>query len=656
MHSRNSYEEFILGTLKAQLVDCANQYPELTKEFDRDYSRLSSAVKSHGIRFVLDTMPAFRKHFDKCLDQRRLTQSHLIHFGSGKRGYVIPRLFRGLTLRVFDRNGALRLNPDVNAVRLLRQLLGVLRKLRKASSARDSGNTVLEFFRTDMEVQNGSLSWANHSDFDPDSAGELSFSDSDPAAQGLKCDQLSLFASPSSTLIPGLLDKVQRVADLLVAHLGFYDPMEWKSRHGPGAVSDHRFGVNKYAFANWPDRLESVFPYADFAVANYAQVKLESVDEARQRGFYKEFPARLCSVPKTLKTPRLIATEPTALQWCQQNVRDFLYDRIRSTLISSFIDLRRQEENGDLALLASHDGKHATIDLSSASDRISCWHVERLFRRSPSLLRALQATRSAWIWQDLCRYSPKYHVLRKYSTMGNATTFPVQSLFFLSLALGTYLTVRRLPISEKVIRRIGKRQVRVFGDDIIVPADCSGPLTELINHLGLKVNDHKSFTEGNFRESCGVDAFNGTNVTTVNILDVPERSSPGSIVSSVDVHHNLLERGYAATAHYLQKTAARLVGNTIRYVEHGSGLFGWSDLCGTEPVRTRTRWNRSLQRLEVQCLRLATKTTRLLPEDTSGLLQYFTEAPKVVECSDSSLGYLSQRPKVKVSLGWVPAR
>lgn len=651
MECHKSHEEFVLGVLDALLVDCASYYPGLTREFRRDSLRLRSALKCHGIRFILETMPSFRKHFDKCLSDQRLTPSNLFHFGTGGKGGAIPRLFRGLTLRVFESSGVLRTDPDIQAVRLLRQLLGVVRKLELSCTVRDVGNAVTEFYQIDTEVRDGDLLWSSGSDFEAGRAHQLSFGE---------LEELDLASEPFLTEAPssksGLYMTIQRVADLLSAHLGVFDPYSWKPKHGPGVVADHKFGTYKYVFDKWPDRLERVFPYADFAHANYAQVELVPRTEAESKGFYQDAPARLCAVPKTIKTPRLIAAEPLSYQWCQQTIKDYFYTRVGETIAGLFIDFRRQELNGSLALTASHTASHATIDLSSASDRISCWHVERLFRRLPCLLDALQATRSTSIRQDLCKYSPKLYSIRKYTTMGNATTFPVQSLFFATVALGCLLHSRGLKVTERNLKRLGRWQVRVFGDDIIVPKDCSGLVVETLTALGLRVNAGKTFLNGQFRESCGVDAFLGNDVTSTSILKTPQRSSPGSIVSSVDVHHNLLSAGYAATAHYLQKTASRLVSNKIRYVTHGSGLFGWSDLCGTTPTRTRTRWNVALHRTEVQCLRLRVKDTRRPAEEHYGLLQFFAEAPKKVTSAVSTLGFLSRRPQTKVGLGWVPAR
>ena len=654
MTDQNSYVEFILGTYKAQLVDCAQQYPELTKEFDRDYKRLSSAVNCHGIRFALDTMPAFRKHFDKCLSKKRLIPSGLLQFGVGKKGGTIPRLFRGLVLRVFDSNGLLRLDADKDAIRWIRQLLGVVRKLKLASSKRDVGTATLEFFAIDFGVRRGNLNWGDHLAFhDQTENNSTSFTDMEKILKscdgGVDTDTL-----PKPVPAYGLLEKVQQVADYLCSKLGHFDPMEWRPRHGHGAVSDQAFGSYRYEFKSWPDRLEHSFPYADFAVANYAQVELSSLEEAKANGYSAEWPAKLCAVPKTLSKPRLIASEPANLQWCQQTIRDYFYNRVSATTISAFIDFGRQDKNGTLALEASHDASHSTIDLSSASDRVSCWHVERLFRRSPALLRALQASRSIWLTQGICRVSPRLFHLRKYSTMGNATTFPVQSLFFLSLALGSLLYVRKQPVCDRVIRALGERTVRVFGDDIVIPEDGSDVLLALLDALELKVNTAKTFTEGNFRESCGVDAFDGYDVTTVSILEKPRRASPGSIVSSVDVQNNLCDKGYAATAAFIQKTASHFVQDKIRYVEHGSGLFGWSSLLGETKTRVKVRHSPHLHRAEVRCVKLRVSNDRNPAREEPGLLQYFIEAPRRVTSAVSTLGFLSRRPKAGLTLGWVP--
>jgi len=657
MSVHNSYAEFVLGVMQAQLADCALHYPSLAKEFSRDYLRLSSALECHGIGFFLNTMPAYRKHLDRCLDERRLTYSGLTHFGSVRKGEVIPRLFRGLFKRVFESQGEMRADPDVNAIRLLRQLLGVVRKLRVACSEADTAVAVSEFVKIDSGLASSTLQWEAEHAFDSHLARTVSFCEmvvahSEPRIPGL-VTRLPQESVPEPLVEPATWSKLQRIADLISAELGSFDPYLWRPRHGPGAVSDARFGSYKYEFKTWPERLETIFPYADFAFANYAHVEIVQPYTKRWNLLSREVPARMCAVPKSLSTPRLIACEPTSLQWCQQIVRDFLYERVSRTILSGFIDFRRQDLNGSLALAASIDSSHATIDLSSASDRISKWHVERLFRRSPTLLAACAVTRSLCMTQEYDERSPSHILLRKYSTMGNATTFPVQSIFFLTIALAAYFQVHNLRVNKRNMRKAIKSQVRVFGDDIIVPKDIASVVVELLGDLGLKVNTGKTFTKGNFRESCGTDAFGGHDVTTINITDVPADSKPGSIVATVDVHKNLCERHFVKTAQFLRRTATRFpIAKAIATVKHGTGFFGWSDVEAPEH-NLKTRWCKDTHRLVTRCASLTAKTRRVQPETTAGLLQYFTEKQEVVTTSVSTLGYQTSRAKAKISLSWV---
>lgn len=656
MTNHKSYEEFALGAYRALLVDCTTYYPALAREFVRDSSRISSAVDCQGIRFLLDTLPAFRKHFDKCLQNGRLIPSGLPHMRPFKRKGVIPRLFRGLLLRVFDSSGALRCDPDLEAIRLLRQLYSMAAKIELPSSRRDTALAACDFVKIDREVKSGDLQWDNHSHFEAERAIGLSFTDTPEADVSSETRSfIGLEPIPLPAVLWEVMASVQRVADLLSSYLGVFNPYDWKPKHGPGAVSDQRWGSYKYDFQNWPDRLESVFPYADFALANYAQVDVDSPIASITGDFSSERGSKLIAVPKTLSTPRLIASEPTSHQWCQQIIKDYFYRRTRKTFISRFVSFEDQSKNGLLALRASRDQSHATIDLSSASDRVSCWHVERLFRRLPCLLRALQSCRTTRIQQELCRDFPREFPVRKYSTMGNATIFPVQSLFFLAVALGCVAYRRNLRVTPGGLRHLGEMQVRVFGDDIIVPEDCAELVVDTLTTLGLRVNTNKTFLTGKFKESCGVDAYSGHDVTPTRIMKYPQRTSPGSLESSVDVHHNLCSAGFMETAAYIQKTAARTVSNSIRFVKHGSGLFGWSDLYGATQTKTKLRFNRSLHRLEVRCLRPKVVEHRATTTEGAGLLQYFTEVAKEVTSATSSHGWLLQRPKAGLSLGWVPS-
>ena len=119
-------------------------------------------------------------------------------------------------------------------------------------------------------------------------------------------------------------------------------------------------------------------------------------------------------------------------------------------------------------------------------------------------------------------------MLRKFSTMGNACTFPVESLLFFSIAVAAILTVRKVTPTKEAIKDAAT-EVAVFGDDIVAPKDSRELLKRALVVLDFKVNVDKSYEAGRFRESCGVDAYAGANVTPTYLRSLasgsPDRKS-----------------------------------------------------------------------------------------------------------------------------------
>jgi hypothetical protein len=85
--------------------------------------------------------------------------------------------------------------------------------------------------------------------------------------------------------------------------------------------------------------------------------------------------------------------------------------------------------------------------------------------------------------------------------------------------------------------------IRVFGDDIIITEPAVGHLYRLLEEVGLKVNKEKSFSRGQFRESCGMDAYDGVDVTPGYIRKIYQPSSPEALVSVVECSNNLYKKG-----------------------------------------------------------------------------------------------------------------
>jgi len=653
MPDYKSYERFLLGLYSAMFSDIVSRCPSLRVDCERDYKRLLSAVEQHGLHFITAVLPAFGKHFDTCLANERLTPSELCHFGRFKRSVVIPRLFKGLLLRVFDSDGVLRSDPDTYAIACVRQLCQVAKRLEMKCDPHYTWEQVNEFIQTDGEIVQPTLNWYS-GDFDSQLARTLQFGDCDgrlppPAPLFGECGD----GPVSSDRWWFLCSKTQRVADIVASTLGVFRSTDWKPRHGPGAVSDLRSGEYKYSFPNWSDRLERAFPMADLAFANYAHW-IESLSNEAGGFVNNDPPSRLIAVPKSFTGPRLIAAEPTSAQWCQQIIRDYFVARLRATPISRSIKFDDQTWNGRLAMAASRTGSHATIDLSSASDRISCWVVERLFRANPSLLEALYSSRSMWLKQDIDRKSPAFIRLRKFSTMGSAVTFPVQSILFTVLAVSALLYEEDLPATIENVEWASRR-VRVFGDDIIVPSTCYDTTVELLTTFGLKVNHQKTFATGRFRESCGCDAYNGVDVTPARVTSVPRVSAPGSVLGTVDVHNNFFMRGWFGTATYLRRSVDLLKRYRFMENEPGSGGIGWYSFDGEGNRLLKRRWNPSLQRREYLVCQPCGQAQKVPLSTNSMVLQYFTEVTRPPRGSEVRLGSSPLRHPLKLRWVWAPA-
>lgn len=214
-------------------------------------------------------------------------------------------------------------------------------------------------------------------------------------------------------------------------------------------------------------------------------------------------PARLGFVPKTSKTDRTICVEPSLNALGQKGIGSYMKKRLG--LFG--VNLRDQRVNQSLALKGSIDGSLATVDLSSASDTVSYALVMSLLPHG--WFELLDQYRS-----ESVEFQGKTIELEKFSSMGNAYTFELESVIFYALALAVcdYLELVGKPVFEKGRLLIRDWPISVYGDDIIVPVGAIELLYETLNWCGFTVNTAKSFSTGNFRESCGADWLFGLDV------------------------------------------------------------------------------------------------------------------------------------------------
>jgi hypothetical protein len=198
-------------------------------------------------------------------------------------------------------------------------------------------------------------------------------------------------------------------------------------------------------------------------------------------------------VPKNAKTHRVIAKEPHVNSYLQKGFGKYLRRRLRTV---AGVDLSDQTRNQRLARHGSLTGELATIDLSGASDTISFELVRELLP-SP-WFGLLEQIRSR-----LGRLDDSWFYYEKFSSMGNAYTFELESLIFWAL-------------SDAVLELEDRgRTIGVYGDDIIVPSSSFDTVARILVFCGFTLNVKKSFSSGPFRESCGQDFFLGINVRPI---------------------------------------------------------------------------------------------------------------------------------------------
>jgi hypothetical protein len=622
------------------LADASYAFPTLVTEFEKDLTRLQVLIERRGLPVFLVDLPAVGKHLDRCLANGEYKLSGLPLTKRFSNRVVIPKLFRGLYLLIFDENGRLKESCNSEAIFFLRQLCYAAKKTRYDCSPDKVEDEVLKLIETDAQLPVPEGYW--------NAADPLSLSAPAPYQGFGRSPQLKervdRVACPRrAAKVSTFLAKLDTVSSIVTTTLGSYDPAEWRFRHGPGAIAEATGPTNKYYWSNWSDTLEFEYPIAMCGFHNYSSW----ADRCGSRAdvLSLEPSSRLVAVPKTYSAPRLIAAEPSEHQWCQQNLWHYFCSRAERSWIGQFVRFRDQTLNQDLCTHGSLDGSLATLDLSEASDRVTCHVVGQYFRSNPKLLSCLRSSRTRSCIQNLTPNAPEKVYLRKFSTMGSACTFPVESLVFLGIAIAAVLTVRRLrPTLRNIRNLIG--EVAVFGDDIVIPSDSRELFVDSLEVLYFKVNTNKSFWTERFRESCGVDSFAGVNVTPAYWKEF-YNGGPESLASVVECSNNYYKKWLLNTSSYLASTLPKQIAK----VAMSSGVFG---LKSRLPVENNVpqRYNSDLQRDEIRVVSLLAKQTKSPTDDDTALLQYFTEDPDPF--SKWTHG-VAQRPRLLTKLRWVPA-
>jgi hypothetical protein len=499
----------------------------------RDHKEISSRVDHEGLSFLTITLPAFGKDFERSLDQRQVSDD--LFCGFRKRGRI-PEFLRCFLRLVFDEcTGTLLDSPDLTAIRAIRQFTLAFGKINIKCSQERIDAAFDQYIECEKDVRLADKT----SDFDA-------------------------LTRTASVIFADLFSEVDHLVYNIDTEEGSLLP-----RHGPGSTSEKLLGNKKYDQQEWTVRLDRYFPAGEFLIPSYRY--WESLDAVNFLEPQDERPVRVVAVPKTLKTPRIIALEPACMQYAQQALMEQLVERIeRHDLLSSFIGFRDQIPNQDMARQGSQDGTLATLDLSEASDRVSNQHVRAITKRWPHLRGAVQACRSQKA--DV----PGHGEIRlaKFASMGSALCFPFEAMVFLTIIIGTIAAELNVPVSRGLLSQLQGR-VRVYGDDIIVPVDFAPSVANALESFGLKVNSRKSFWSGNFRESCGGDFYDGMWVTPVRVREQfpATLKHVDRLSSTVALRNQLHAAGHLKSVEFLDNILVRVLP-VYPVVDRGSAGLG----------------------------------------------------------------------------------
>lgn len=253
--------------------------------------------------------------------------------------------------------------------------------------------------------------------------------------------------------------------------------------------------------------------------------------------------SKLQTVPKNVDISRVICVEPSLNTFYQLGVGEIITQRL-----GSFFGIRLEDQasvNRELARVGSLDDQLVTIDLESASDSLSVPMMRWLL--DPFTYTSLERL--------TCRTgilpTGEQVLFNMLSTMGNGFTFPLQTAVFSAIVCAAYRFLGLHP------GKAGKHW-SVFGDDIICETRVAQVVSQTLEAFGFVINQHKSFFEGPFRESCGRDYFNGHNVRSVYLKSLKTAQTRYSAM-------NLLNRWSAQVGINLPNTIRALL-STVRFI------------------------------------------------------------------------------------------
>lgn len=507
---------------------------------ERDVEVIRHRVEHEGMSFLTLTLPSFCDAFERGLEDGCVSRASWGGFFRLPRRGCLPNFLSGFTTLVFNDDGSLRSFVDPDVIFAIRIITRLFKKVRIdcTGDRKDAAIASYKAIEEDLRALSRTIVRPDHT-----------------------LDVLS-----------GLLWK-QVFPEIL--------PEEIVCRHGPGATAEKKSARARFSITQWPERAEESFPLDLHAIPNYGWA--EDLEKVRLLPLREEPPVRVVFVPKTLKAPRVIAIEPSHMMFMQQGVMRFITPILEShSLTKESLHFTDQEGHRELACRSSIDRKMATIDMKDASDRVHLHLVQRIFNGT-SLLPLLEDSRSLHATLP----DGVSILLSKFASMGSANCFPVEAMVFYTLIQSAVHQLHSVKPTSATVRRYS-RQIRVYGDDIIIPVGWVDCVVDYLESYGLKVNRGKSFSRSHFRESCGGDYWNGKSVKPIYVREViPESTThwtPEAAMSLASTSDQLYREGLWASAQLVRDWIERQYGSVPRSRADKAGLSFYSVIFDTRAV------------------------------------------------------------------------
>lgn len=569
-----------------------------TLSLNSDIETIRARTRTDGIALFTRVFPSFGKAFDQCLQSHRTSLSR--------------EFFSPLIDRVLDADGHVIPDPDAYCVQTLRILYYLFYKLEIPYSTDQEDEVISAFVKTENDLVQLRPFFRQLRDM---VESDIKAS---PSPRSLYDYSGHHYHSPEQGEFVGMakLARVIRRARCILADVfAFFNPYDIYPRNGPGALSTRERLWEKFTWTRISKRLIDIYPVDAYFVASAGHVcdrpEILSLDDS-ERG------ARVILVPKDSRGPRLISCEPHDNMWIQQGLSRAIVHHVESQRLTQFnVRFTDQRPNQLGALLGSKTGKYATLDLKEASDRVSLDLVRLLFPEW--LLPFLECCRShKTTLPDGTELS-----LEKFAPMGSALCFPIMALTIWSL-----LHAANDCADEREL-------IYVYGDDVIVPSEYSLSAISVLESVGLRVNREKSCLQGFFRESCGLDAFKGIEVTPIRIrTGWSATPRPDAYCSWVAYANSFYDKRYLRTYEYIVGRLSALYG-PIPSDGQTMSAPTLREIQNVELPPCRSRWNHALQKREFYCWTVRASSKSKSIDGWSMLLRYFSEHRSSEEDPDS---------------------